>query len=119
MAAAGGPYDQHVMNELWLELRYMVQWINTGQVGCVDLYWALEIIRILDNSTGFHRGHYNYCRTKIITTAHQYNIVPMFRVNSFVFLFKRFSTFKCMQFTKKVITNNLVLTVKTMKWIHI
>ena len=84
MAAAGGPYDQQVINELWLELRYMVQWINTSQVGCVDLYWALEILRILDISTSFHRGHYDHCQRTIISTAHQYNIVPMFWVNSFI-----------------------------------
>ena len=51
MAAGGAPYNQEVINELWLELRYMVQWINTGQIHRVDLYWALEIIRILDDST--------------------------------------------------------------------
>ena len=81
MATGGGPpYSQQVVNELWLELRYMVQWINTGQVHCVDLYWALKIIRILDVSTGFARGHYTMCREKIIETAHQYNIVPQFMV---------------------------------------
>ena len=81
MTTGGGPpYSQEVVNELWLELQYMVEWINTGQVHRVDLYWALEIIRILDVSTGFARGHYTMCRQKIIETAHQYNIVLPFMV---------------------------------------
>ena len=80
MAAGGAPYNQEVINELWLELWYMVQWINTGQIHRVDLYWALEIIRILDDSTGFQRGYYNLCRTTIIATAHKYNVVPKFKV---------------------------------------
>ena len=81
--ASGGPppYSDDVIKDLWLELRHMVEWINTGQVHRVDLYWALEIIRILDGSTGFHRGHYAYCRQTIIRTAHEYNIVPMFAVS--------------------------------------
>ena len=83
MATGGAPYSQDVVNELWLELRYMVEWINTGQIHRVDLYWALEIIRILDVSTGFARDHYDMCRWKIIETAHQYNVVPQFMVISY------------------------------------
>ena len=89
-AAAGGPYTQSVVNELWLELRYMVEWINTGQVHRVDLYWALEILRILDVSHGIPRGHYTLCRETIIRTAHEYNIVPKFQVKLW---FKRFASF--------------------------
>ena len=83
MATGGAPYSQDVVNELWLELQYMVEWINTGQIHHADLYWALEIIRILDVSTGFARGHYDMCRRKIIETAHQYNVVLQFMVISY------------------------------------
>ena len=98
MAAGGAPYNQEVINELWLELRYMVQWINTGQIHCVDLYWALEIIRILDDSTGFQWGHYNLCRTTIIATAHKYNVVPKFKQ---IFTFNRLAYFNSHHFYQK------------------
>ena len=80
MATGGAPYLDKVVQDLWLELWYIVNWINLGQVQHADLYWALEILRILDDSTGFPRGQYDLCHRTIIATAHRFNIVPQFKV---------------------------------------
>ena len=53
-------YSPSVVTELWMELTYMVDWITNGQEQRVDIYWALEIIwivdsnlNVLDSSNGF------------------------------------------------------------------
>ena len=43
-------YSPSVVAELWMELTYMVDWITNGQEQRVDIYWALEIIRIVDSN---------------------------------------------------------------------
>ena len=73
-------YSDAVIDELWLNLRYIEQDLRAGRD--VDIYWALDIIRILDKQERIYsQGQYICCRPYILSKARQLNVTPMFQVN--------------------------------------
>ena len=55
--ATGGHHSDAVLQELWLNLKYIHRDLHAGKD--VDIYWALDIIRIMDMYDQFYdRGEY-------------------------------------------------------------
>ena len=73
-------YSDVVIDELWLNLRYIEQDLRAGHD--VDIYWALDIIRILDKEERIYsEGQYLRCHPYILKKAVEMNVTPMFEVN--------------------------------------
>ena len=72
-------YSDAVIDQLFAELRILTRQYDQGRE--FDIYWALDIIRILDRQPRiYHRGEYGYCRQHILRAAQEYNVVPMFNL---------------------------------------
>ena len=78
MMATGGHSDA-VLQELWLNLKYIHRDLRQGKD--VDIYWALDIIRIMDMYEQFYsRGEYLRMRPFVLQKARELNVTPMFQV---------------------------------------
>ena len=72
-------YSDAVIDQLFDELRILMREYDRGRE--FDIYWALDIIRILDRQPQiYHRGEYGYCRWHILRAATEYNVIPMFNL---------------------------------------
>ena len=72
-------YSDAVIDQLFEELKILTQEYRSGRE--IDIYWALDIIRILDRQPRiFHRGEFGYCRRHILRAACEYTVVPMFNL---------------------------------------
>ena len=70
-------YSDAVIDQLSEELK-ILSWQYCGGRE-IDIYWALDIILILDKQSRiFHKEEYGYCRWHILRPAREYNVVPMF-----------------------------------------
>ena len=72
-------YSDAVIDQLFEELKILTREYRSGRE--IDIYWALDIIRILDRQPRiFHRGEFSYCRRHILRAAREYTVVPMFNL---------------------------------------
>ena len=82
-------YSDAVIDELWLNLRYIERDLRAGHD--VDIYWALDIIRILDKEERIYsEGQYLRCHPYIFKKAVEMNVTPMFEVNLWAVLHNAF-----------------------------
>ena len=78
--ASGGGYSDAVIDELWLNLKYIHRDMRAGRPDA-DIYWALDIIRVLDEQPRiYHQGDYMRIRPYVLRRAQEMNITPMFQV---------------------------------------
>ena len=81
---ASGGYSDAVIDDLWLNLKYIHRDMRAGKPGADEhMYWALDIIRVLDEQPRiYHQGDYMRIRPYVLRRARELNITPMFQVTS-------------------------------------